>query len=132
MIVVDTQMLVYAATPNPNAEMALRVALKDPDWRTSTLWRSEFRNVLAGGMRRGSFDAADAAGMFAGATGLLKAEIFAYTEAVLALVSQSTCTAYDLEFVAVALALNVPLVTNDKQVLAEFPGTAISPEAFAA
>ena len=58
MIVVDTQMLVYAATPNPNAEMALRVALKDPDWRTSTLWRSEFRNVLAGGMRRGSFDAA--------------------------------------------------------------------------
>ena len=51
---------------------------------------------------------------------------------IIALVHRTNCTAYDLEFVAVALALGVPLVTNDKQVLAEFPTVAISPAAFAA
>jgi hypothetical protein len=41
-------------------------------------------------------------------------------------------SAYDLEFVAVAHSPRVQLVTNDKQVLAEFLGIEISPEAFAA
>ena len=132
MIVVDTQMLVYATTPNPFSELAFRVGLKDPHWRTSTLWRSEFRSVLAGGLRRGSFDLDDAVRVFAAAARLLEAELLADSASVLSLVAVSRCTAYDLEFVAVAIALGVPLVTNDKQVLAGFPALAISPEAFAA
>jgi predicted nucleic acid-binding protein len=51
---------------------------------------------------------------------------------VLALAAQSRCTAYDCEFVALARELRVPLVTTDKEILAEFPETAISLEAFAA
>jgi predicted nucleic acid-binding protein len=42
-----------------------------------------------------------------------------------------TCSAYDCEFVALAKYLGLPLVTVDKQILAQFTGTAISLEKFA-
>ena len=51
---------------------------------------------------------------------------------VLRLAAQSTCTAYDCEFVALAQDLNVRLVTVDKQILAEFPDVAISLDAYVA
>jgi len=50
---------------------------------------------------------------------------------VLELAVRSRCTAYDCEFVALAKQLGVPLVTSDRQVLAAFPETAVSPDAFA-
>ena len=40
---------------------------------------------------------------------------------VLGLVARSKCSAYDCEFVALAHSLEVPLVTEDKQLLATFP-----------
>lgn len=108
------------------------MAEKDSDWRTSTLWRTEFRSVLLGGMRRGRFGLDEAIELFSRAETLLAGEVAPLASAVLALGNTSTCTAYDLEFVAVAQALGVPLVTNDAQVLRDFPGVAISPHAFAA
>ncbi|MBN9494469.1 hypothetical protein J0H33_14165 [bacterium] len=42
----------------------------------------------------------------------------------------SACAAYDLESVAVAQSLGINLVTNDKEVLAAFPETAVSPADF--
>lgn len=44
--------------------------------------------------------------------------------------AQSTCSAYDCEFVALAKQYNVPLVTVDKKILREFPQTAVSPDLF--
>jgi predicted nucleic acid-binding protein len=49
---------------------------------------------------------------------------------VLELASRSGCSAYDCEFVALAQDLEVPLVTNDRQILKAFPTIAISPSAF--
>ncbi|SHF90416.1 hypothetical protein SAMN05443144_11515 [Fodinibius roseus] len=48
---------------------------------------------------------------------------------VLSLVSDSSCSAYDCEFVALADDLNVRLVTFKKNIR-EFPKIAISPEEF--
>lgn len=47
-------------------------------------------------------------------------------------VATSRCSANDCELVALAEELGVPLVTSDRQVLAEFPDLARSPEAFLA
>jgi predicted nucleic acid-binding protein len=49
---------------------------------------------------------------------------------VLDVVESSTLTAYDAEFVALAGALSVPLVTADKVVLKAFPDRALTMEAF--
>lgn len=45
-------------------------------------------------------------------------------------VLRSRCTAYDCEFVALARAWNVPLVTSDRDVLAAFPDVAVTPAGF--
>ena len=49
---------------------------------------------------------------------------------MLNLVASSSCSAYDCEFVALAHELNVPLVTFDKKILAEFKDTAVSSHQF--
>jgi predicted nucleic acid-binding protein len=53
------------------------------------------------------------------------------TVALLQFATESPLTAYDLEFVTLALSLGVPLVTFDKLVLAAFPSVAVAPAAFA-
>ena len=50
--------------------------------------------------------------------------------AVLRLVADSTCSAYDCEFVALANHLNAPLVTSDSQLLRNFPDRALTPDRF--
>ena len=44
---------------------------------------------------------------------------------VLECVRTSDCSAYDCEFVALAMRLNIPLVTMDKKLLKAFPGRAM-------
>ena len=45
---------------------------------------------------------------------------------VLSLASESECSAYDCEFIAVANELKVFLLTSDKQLLKKFPAVTIS------
>jgi predicted nucleic acid-binding protein len=49
---------------------------------------------------------------------------------IIKLIDSSKCSAYDCEFVALAQSLNVPLITSDKQIINEFPETAISIESY--
>ncbi|PYN33217.1 MAG: VapC toxin family PIN domain ribonuclease, partial [Candidatus Rokuibacteriota bacterium] len=46
--------------------------------------------------------------------------------------ARSGCAAYDCEFVGLAQDLRVSFVTGDRQILAAFPPTAVSPRAFLA
>jgi predicted nucleic acid-binding protein len=42
----------------------------------------------------------------------------------------SICSAYDCEFIALAKDLNIPLVTVNRQVQAQFPKTVVSLEEY--
>lgn len=104
--------------------MALR---RDPHWAAPVLWRSEFRNVLAFYVRRGSLLTGDAMRIWENAECLLKQrEHEVATTDVLRLATTSNCSAYDCEFVALAQALDVPLVTSDAAILKAFPSVAVS------
>lgn len=122
MIVVDTNIIAYLHLPGPRATATEALIRLDCQWAAPLLWRSEFRNVLAGYLRAGKLSEAEAERvMHQAAVGLLGNEHAVADHAVLRLVAQSKCTAYDCEYVALAMALGTLLVTDDRAVLQAFP-----------
>jgi predicted nucleic acid-binding protein len=125
MIVVDTNVLAYLYLPTDYTANAEGLLQHDPEWAAPTLWRSEFRNVLALYLRKNLLTLEQAVAIQAEAESLLhESEYMVNSLDVLRLVQQSKCSAYDCEFVALARSLNVPLITMDKQILKDFPTTA--------
>jgi predicted nucleic acid-binding protein len=126
MIVVDTNILAYLYLPGEYTAEAEALLGKHADWVAPQLWRSEFRNILAGFIRRGALDLRQAIALQREAEALLAAsEYIVDSEAVLELVGRSDCSAYDCEFVALAQMLDVKLVTMDAKILKAFPKVAI-------
>jgi predicted nucleic acid-binding protein len=131
MICVDTNIICYRCMASPHSGNADAAWAKDPDWIAPLLWRSEFRNTLAGALRRRLLTTKNAIQIANLAESVLVQNDFAVsTSAVLQLVSRSRCSAYDCEFVALAEAQGVPLITLDRQILHDFPRIAISLEKF--
>ena len=126
MIVVDTHILAYLYLPGDFTQQAEALLAQDTDWVAPTLWRCEFRNILAGFIQRGTLKFEQAYAIQREAEALLSGreyEMDSYD--VLALVRKSDCSAYDCEFVALAVRLGIRLVTMDKKVLRGFPGDAV-------
>lgn len=127
MIVVDTNIIAYLYLPTDFTGHAERLLECDPEWAVPLLWRSEFRNVLALYMRKALVSLGEAVRIQEEAESLLKEnEYVSVSHDVLRLVSVSSCSAYDCEFVALAQSQGVKLVTMDHKILADFPETAIS------
>lgn len=131
MIVADANLIV-ALLLGPDAESAERVLMRDPAWAAPTRWRSEFRSVLFGHIRRSRLTADGAMLLNDRAEQLLSAyEFTVAADAVLRLAAECECSAYDCEYVVLARELRVPLVTWDRQLLRAFPSVAKTPESFA-
>ena len=127
MIVVDTNVLAYLFLPSQHTPAAESLLEQDPEWAAPVLWRSEFRNVLAGGVRRGDLALEEACRLQAEAEDHMSGnEYDVDSMRVLTLAHESGCSAYDCEYVALATTLGTRLVTRDKQVLRAFPGVAVA------
>ena len=122
MIVVDTNVLAYLYLPGEYAAAAESLLEKDPEWAAPILWRSEFRNILAGYLRRKALTFDQACNLQREAESLLEGSEFEVDSlAVLQLVRDSDCSAYDCEFVALAIQLDTRLITMDGKLLRAFP-----------
>jgi predicted nucleic acid-binding protein len=131
VIVVDTNVLAHLLLPGEQGAVADQVLARDPRWAAPLLLRSEFRNVLAGWVRRGALTLDTAMSTAMDAEAYVRGREYSVpSRDVLELAARSTCTAYDCEFVALARRLRTRLVTSDRQVLSAFPETAVSPETF--
>jgi predicted nucleic acid-binding protein len=127
LIVVDTNVLAYLLLRGPRTEQAEVLRRHHRQWAAPPLWRSEFRNVLTGYLRRDRLPFPKAVALMQEAEAILTAHRDKVSsEQVLQLVSSSQCSACDCEFVAVAQHLGVPLITEDRAILTAFPDVAQS------
>jgi len=137
MIVVDAMVLNYALINHPHFSDEVE-ELRDIDsaWVGPPLWRSEQRNTLMQYVRasdpripRTDIDLDEAQSYMEDAEGWM-GTLNVRSSDVLRLASESDCTAYDCEYVALAQHLGVWLVTYDDEVLEAFPNTALHPSEF--
>ncbi len=127
MIVVDSNVLAYLYLPGEYTAAAEGLLEHDPDWVAPILWRSEFRNILVGYMRRQAITCEQANCLQREAESLLEgAEFEVDSRIALELARDSDCSAYDCEFIALAMKLDSKLVTMDKKLLRAFPKRAIA------
>lgn len=131
MIVADTNILAYLLIKGDRMPVCREVLRLDPKWAAPPLWRFELRNVLSLYVRHRSMSPEIALARMSEAEGMLGDRDYEVSsEMVLALTKSHPISAYDAEYVSLAKALSVPLVTTDGKILKEFGGIAISPEDF--
>ena len=131
MIVADTNLLIYLYVHGQRTRTAESVLSRDATWTAPLLWRSEFRNTLAGLVRRRALVVEDAIRISHEAERLMVGRAYSVvSHHALQLAAHSGCSAYECEFVALAQDLAVPLVTSDRALLRAFPRDTVLPEAF--
>jgi len=131
MIVADTNIISYLLLPTSFSASADTLYQIDSHWVAPTLWKSEFRNVLALYLRKELVTFEKALQLQDSAELLMTDNEYNITSAqVLSLVTKSTCSSYDCEFISLAQHLNIKLVTQDKKVLREFPSCAVTIDEF--
>jgi predicted nucleic acid-binding protein len=132
VIVADANVLMYLRVQTePYTSRAEAVLRQDAEWAVPLFWRSEVRQALAGTLVRRLLTLEEALGALADMEHVVGRREYAVDSArVLALAQGSRCSAYDCEYVALAEALDIPLVTEDRALLKAFPGRAVSPAWF--
>jgi len=127
MIVADTNIISYLLLPTPYSSSVDSLYQLDSNWTAPILWKSEFRNVLALYLRKQIISLDKALQLQDNAELIMAQNEFEISSSqVLSLIDKSNCSSYDCEFIVLAHHLNIPLITQDKKILREFPSTAIS------
>lgn len=131
MIVVDVNVVAYLLIAGDKTEMAQQAWAKDPHWRVPSLWRHEFLNVLATYIRTGGATAEDAVGIWRQALALVgSGEEQPPMEQALLLGAEHQISAYDAQYVALALTHRLPLISEDRALQRKFPEVVLSLQEF--
>jgi predicted nucleic acid-binding protein len=126
MIVADTNVIAYLALPSPYTKLAEQLLETEPEWIAPVLWRSELRNVLAMYMRKSLVSFEGALAIQAELEDFMQGREYDISSLdVLSLVNQSSCSAYDCEFVALARSFQCNLITMDKKLNKSFAETSM-------
>ncbi len=113
--------------PGEHSAQAEALLERDSEWAAPVLWHSELRNILAGYLRRKALRFDQVLAIQSEAKRLMAgAESDVASTSVLELARDSGCSAYDCEFVALAIDLRTLLVTMDRELLRAFPTHAVA------
>ena len=131
MIVVDTNVIAALILPtSERTDAAMKLLARDREWAAPLLWRSEFTNILATGVRNRWCELSQALEALDTAEEVIGENQYAVpADEVLKLAVGSGCTGYDSEFALLARDLSLRLVTLDQQLLQAFPEIAVSLDA---
>jgi predicted nucleic acid-binding protein len=131
MIVVDSNIVTARNLTTSLTSKAEQVEEKDPVWIVPVLWRYEFQNILASAIKVKQIKLEQALDIWERVSGILVENEFEPSGSkVIELVAEYGITAYDGQFIAVALEMGIPCVTEDRELQEKFPGTAISMDGF--
>ena len=132
MIVVDTNILLYSTFQLSEPALAAKaraLMIAEPRWILPGLWRHEYLNALCTYIRVGGLSTDEAWGYFAQALAAYSDhECPVEMNRALELSQQLGLSGYDAQFVALAEASNVLLITEDKRLLKAVGGRAMSME----
>lgn len=133
MIIADANLLVYRTVQGPRTETAKLARRRDGEWKSPRLWRVEFRNAVLKHVRAGHLTLAEALASYEFARSLIaRDEPEGDPRSVLEIALAYGISAYDAEYVAVARALGVRVVSTDARLIKAVPEYVVSLESFAA
>ena len=122
MIVVDVNVIAYLLIAGEKSADAQALHELDPDWILPDLWRDEFLNILATYVQQGGADLESAGALWQSAVALFgPQERAADPLSVLGLAHRYRLSAYDAQYLAVAVQLSVPLITEDRALCQSTP-----------
>jgi predicted nucleic acid-binding protein len=131
MIVVDSNIVAARNLTSSLTSEAKQVEEKDPIWIVPVLWRYEFQNILASAIKGKQIKPEQALNVWERVLNILiENEYEPSVSKVDDLVAQYEITAYDGQFIAVALEMEIQCVTEDRELQEKFPGIAISMKEF--
>ena len=131
MIVIDSNIIAYLMIPSDRTKEIEKLLLKDSEWIAPLLWRSEFRNILTLYMKQSQMSLILAEQTIARAENLLSEREYGFLSSdVLVLTYEKSLSAYDAEYVVLAINFGVPLITVDKKLLKEASEYAVSPSKY--
>lgn len=131
MIVVDTCVLVHLFVKSGRTEIVRKLREADPAWRLPTAWRWEFANVLWKKWREDGMTGDQATALLRSTLERMRrfeqeVPVGKAFEAAMA----HKITVYDAAFLALALRIQVPLITEDSELLKKSPQVSLTPEKF--
>jgi predicted nucleic acid-binding protein len=131
MIVVDSNIVTARNLTSSLTSKAEKVEEKDPVWIVPVLWRYEFQNILATAIKARQIKPEQALDIWEKVSkALIENECEPSASRVIDLVARYGITAYDGQFIAVALEMGIPCVTEDQELQEKFPGIVISMDEF--
>jgi predicted nucleic acid-binding protein len=131
MIVVDSNIVTARTLTSSLTAEAKQVEEKDPVWIVPVLWRYEFQNILASAIKAKQIKPEQALDIWERVSNMLiENEWEPSASKVIDLVAKYGISAYDGQFIAVALEMGIPCVTEDRELQEKFPDIAISMKKF--
>jgi len=131
MIVVVSNIVAARNLTSSLTSQAKQVEEKDPVWIVPVLWRYEFQNILATAIKAKQIKPEQALDIWEKVSKILtENEWEPSASRVIDLVTQYGITTYDGQFIAVALEMGIPCLTEDPELQEKFPGIAISMNQF--
>lgn len=133
MIVVDVNVIAYLLIAGEKTSVAQQAWQRDPEWISPLLWRHEMLNILATYIRSGGISSDEAVAIFRQAIARFSHhEQEPQMEEALLLAAKHQISAYDAQYVGLALARNLLLVSEDRALQRKFPDTVLSLQDFCA
>lgn len=128
MIVADVNLVAYLLIQGNFTEDVQSLYQQDPDWKLPTLWRHEFINILSKYAQHGGMTKPQAIQLLNhGLDRFMSCESPVDYQDSLSISITKGISAYDAQYVCLAIQLGVKLKTYDKKLIQIFPTLAQYP-----